>query len=63
MLIHFEFLAFSPISFKIDFLFLTCVDHVQKAAKDTVSEKDRSNTNKELAYEKFLTSGIINKCS
>lgn len=31
-----------------------CVDHVQKAAKDTVSEKDRSNTNKELAYEKIF---------
>lgn len=39
-----------------------CVDHVQKSAKDAVNEKDRSNTNKELAYEKFLTSGVINKC-
>lgn len=30
-----------------------CIDHVQKAAKDVVNEKDRSNTNKELAFEQF----------
>lgn len=30
-----------------------CIDRVQKAAKDTVSEKDRSNTIKELSYEQF----------